>query len=69
MVDLIKDLPWPEINSLPGFFLYSFLAYLLVMLLGWCFNPVIDETLNPDPAKEALRRQGEIMRNKNLKKE
>jgi hypothetical protein len=38
----------PELNTVPGFFFYSFLMYLIVLFMGWMLNPSVDETLAKD---------------------
>jgi len=42
---IIKDLPWPDVNSYAGFFVYSFLTYLFVLFAGWLVNPTIEEAI------------------------
>jgi hypothetical protein len=38
----------PDINTLPGFFLYSLLCYGCVLFLGWLLNPTVDKFIAED---------------------
>ena len=43
MAKINHALSWlPHANTISGFLFYSFLAYLIVLALGWCLNAKFD---------------------------
>jgi len=56
------DMPWPEVTSTGGFFLYSFLTYLIVLFFGWLLNPSVDAAIQEGTKKESQFKKGAAMR-------
>ena len=43
----------PEINTVEGFFFYSFFVYLAVVFFGWLANPTMDKLLEEKQKSDA----------------
>ena len=56
----------PQVNTLPGFFLYSFLTYMFVVFSGWLLNPTMDKILEDDEKSRENRDKGKKMREENM---
>ena len=52
----------PEVNTLEGFFVYSFLTYLFILFTGWLLNPTVDKIIHDDIKSQRLQRKGDKMR-------
>jgi hypothetical protein len=62
-----SDLPLPDLNTTIGFFFYSFLTYIFIMVAGWMFNPPVGKGDSGDHQTD-FSAQGAKMRAENLKK-
>ena len=55
----------PEVNTLPGFFFYSFVFYMFVLFSGWLLNPTMDKIMEDDREASKNRDRGAKMRAEN----
>lgn len=58
----------PDLNTLPGFFVYSFLIYLIVVFLGWLLNPTVDRIIEQEEQAARERDKGRKMRQETLER-
>ena len=56
----------PDLNSLPGFFVYSFLIYLFVLFMGWLLNPTVDRIIEQEEKAAKEKDKGLKMRQQNM---
>ena len=52
----------PELNGIPGFLFYSFIAYLIALCFGWLLDPTVDKIIADDIKSETLHKRGARMR-------
>ena len=57
----------PAINTMSGFFLYSFLTYLFILFMGWLLNPSMEQMKEDDIKANKERDKGAKMREENMR--